>query len=155
MKIKVLNPDEWKTLKPKLIRFVQEYGELRITVPSMHAFIRTTPDKLSKNNGTQVVIAATNGKLVGVSFVANYGKDASIIVVSPPFRGHRIGSRMLQKHITQLHSVYCQVAEDNLACMNTCIQAGLRPVAFRYGTTGKPSLLFSNEQEEPLCQDQP
>lgn len=151
MNAKILIPKEWMQLKPKLLRFVHKYGENRITAESLQYFRSLQSSDLIEGRGTQVSIAWEHNKLTAVSFLSGYGKEASLLVVAPSHRGKRIGSRLLKQHISSMETVYCQVAEDNLACMNACIQAGLRPVAFRYGPTGKPSLLFSNEREVVPC----
>lgn len=153
MKVKLLSPEEWGALKPKLIRFVHKHGENRITARSLQCFRRLQPADLAKRNGTQVGIAWENNKLAAASFFSNYGKDASILVASPASRGKGIGSRLLKLHLSSLKQIYCDVAEDNLACIKACIKAGLRPVQSRYGPAGKPTFQFSNERGALPCKN--
>lgn len=154
MKLKQLRSKDWRLLKPNLLLFVQRYGENRITSESLRLFRSLQPKDLSFQQGNQICIGTDHNRLIAVSFLKNYGKDASIIVVSPSHRGKQLAKQLLQKHISQLSAVFCQVAQDNTACKNACMHAGLRPVKVLAGPAGKPSLLFSNVQEETFCKHQ-
>lgn len=152
MIIKQVKHSAWPQLKPKLLRFVTRFGENRITADSLSKMNRLQATSLHSSDEAEIYVATVGNKLAGISFLAERGKAASILVVSPDYRGQRVGAKLLRAHMTA-GTVSCHVAADNLACVNVCLDASMRPVEFLHGPTGKLTYVFTNEQENKITNE--
>lgn len=139
MLIKSLNPALLLKLKNKLLYFTKKYGERRITSDAIHWLEQKACDELSKP-GTEVLIALEHTRLIGLSGVANFGKDTAFIVVHPEHRGKQLGQKLICTHIEQLGQFNCNVAADNLPSLRMCFKAGLVATDLFAGIKGKPTL---------------
>jgi len=140
MKLHKISPPLFKRLQHYLIRFTIQHGDNRITHQAIRWLKRLKPFELK--NGTIIIVAIDNKKLVGLVAFGNYGIEESFCVVHPHYRNKGIGERLLKHSFQYLNRVYTRVATDNIPSLKVCFSSGL--VAFRLvkGPTGKPTFLF-------------
>ncbi|CAH0117764.1 hypothetical protein PAE9249_00225 [Paenibacillus sp. CECT 9249] len=150
MKIRVIEPgnaDKWPKLKQMLLRFVTKYGDGRITTDAFDRLAKLAPEHL-RRRGTQIVTAtvSVDGKkrLVGFSFVSDFGRETCIVIVHPDYRKQEIGTKLLLEQTSRLGQLMCQVALDNAASIQMCFKAGLVAAHMSDGPTGKPTFHFES-----------
>jgi RimJ/RimL family protein N-acetyltransferase len=129
----------------KWLKFIQQYGDQRITHTVRKWFASISPEEFEQP-GTDILIAVGNRLIVGISGFSQYGLQHSFAVIHPDHRSHGIGKEMLQTHIQHLGKVYTRVALDNIPSMKVCFSNQM--VAFKLfnGPTGKPTLWFGGGQ---------
>lgn len=142
-------PEQWKSRLAGLLQFLREYGERRLTYQGCKVLSRLTPLQLSRP-GFSLVVATVRGQsghqLAGISFVADYGKEACLVAVHPLYRSKHIGTKLLAAQLRHLGQLQCSVASDNYSSLKMCFNAGLAAVSLSTGPTGKPTLLLQSLQ---------
>ena len=138
--------DKWPMLRNKFTQFIIHAGDQRITVDAMKQ-LESLPFRGLQADGTQLVIATertprAKARLIGLSFVEDYGDTTCLVVVHPDYRGQSIGTKLLREQICRLGNLSCSVAMDNLSSLHMCFQAGLTAYTLIEGPTGKPTLAF-------------
>jgi GNAT superfamily N-acetyltransferase len=137
--VKSLEPDRLQMLNNKLLHFTKKYGDRRITVEALHWLEHEACAAICRE-GSGVLVAIHDSKLVGLSGAADFGRTIAFIVVHPLHRGKHIGQQLIRAHIEQMGQYNCSVAVDNLSSLKMCFRAGLSAVDLYPGVRGKPTL---------------
>jgi len=137
---------KWPLLRTKFVQFIIYAGEQHITVDALKQ-LESLPVSGLQEDGTQLLIAtertpSAKARLIGLSFVENFGDTTCLVVVHPDYRGQSIGTQLLREQINRLGNLSCSVAMDNLSSLHMCFQAGLTAYTLIEGPTGKPTLAF-------------
>ena len=138
--------EKWPVLRAKFVQFIINAGDQRITTDALKQ-LESLPVRGLQEEGTQLLIATertsrAKARLIGLSFVEDFGNTTCLVVVHPEFRGNHIGTMLMREQISRLGSLTCYVAIDNLSSLHMCFQAGLIAHHLMEGPTGKPTLAF-------------
>lgn len=139
MEIIRVDPAMWSKIKDRVVRFIQKYGEGRITRKAIRWLKELNGEHLQKN-GTFILIAAEEKKILGVIAVSNYGIDQSVVVVNPEVRQRGVGKTMIQHLLEHAEKLYGRVALDNIPSLKMCFSIGMVGFKLVEGPTGKPTL---------------
>ncbi|MNI58214.1 hypothetical protein D3C81_1591280 [compost metagenome] len=141
----------WEHQHGDFLSMLRKYGRRRISSEAYRALMKLTYADLL-NTGSSVLLAtiqAEDGtRLAGFSIVTDYGKEVSLVLVHPLYRGQGIGSQLLAKQLSILGELSCQVALDNISCLQMCFHAGLSAKRLIKVRGGKAMLLLD---EKPLA----
>lgn len=139
MQLMLITPQKLPLMRTKLIQFILDFGERRITKRSIQWLSQLTADNMLLD-GTQILAAVDEHRLIGLSCVSCFGRNTALVVIHPNYRNKHLGSRLLAKHLQLLGSLAANVACDNTASIKMCKNAGLHPDFIFRGPTGKSTL---------------
>lgn len=144
MNIKKCNMDYLKQHKTLMIRFIQRFGDKRIT----HHAIRWFKQLAHLDHpGTLIAVVTQNNSLIGLIVIGNYGLDEAFIAVHPKYRNEGVGEGLLRFTLQELPKVFTRVACDNTPSIKLCFSCGLIAYRLIKGPTGKPTLCFASGEE--------
>lgn len=139
MELIFLTPARMVLHRPKLLRFIQSYGEGRITHRGIR-WLKSIEAEEGEKPGTLFLIAKENHQLAGFFAVLDYGRKESLIVVHPKYRNQGLGRRMIEESLIKLGRFYGRVALDNLPSLHMVFGLGMVGFKLTKGPTGKPTL---------------
>jgi len=139
--IKKFTFHELISIKKKLIEFVKNNEDKRITKKTLNWFFNNIkPDGEIKD--VKIIIAFSNRKLVGLFFIADYGKLHNAIIVDKKFRGQHIAKKLVDEMKKEVTPIYVRVAIDNIPSLNLFFHSGFVATDIVDGPTGKPTLIM-------------
>lgn len=139
MPARTLDANHLARNRRRLIRFIREHGDKRITARAIRWLSSLTSDALNQG-GTIVLIYVENKKLLGMLAAADYGRQESFLVIRTDARQRGLGKQLTEAAIMQLGKLYGRVALDNTPSLRTCLSVGMVGFACITGVTGKPTL---------------
>jgi hypothetical protein len=122
-----------------LIQFFRQHGDRRITKDA-YDWIQKVKDEDLEQEGTLILCAIEQNKLVGVLIASNYGIDESFITVHKRHRNQHTAQKMVHHTIQQLGKLYGRVAMDNTPSLKVCLDNHMVAFHLFNGPTGKPTL---------------
>ena len=137
--IRKIDHEQLKKARKAMIRFIQKYGERRITASGIR-WLRQVKETHLSDDGNLILAALHERRLVGLVAIADYGRKESLIVVHPQYRRQNVAIRMVDKAFKDLGKLYGRVAIDNIPSLSMCFEAGFVAFALAKGPTGKPTL---------------
>ena len=154
MPVRILNTNALARNRSRMIHFIREHGDKRITAQATRWLAALTPEELTQN-GTIILAYVENKKLLGIMAAADYGRQESFLVIRTDARQKGLGKQLTETAITQLGKLYGRVALDNTPSLRTCLSVGMVGFSCFTGVTGKPTLWlgagdWSKEDIEPL-----
>lgn len=150
MNIQLLTGQEWVRLQPRLLAFLVRAGDKRITVAALDALRQLEPLQLAAP-GYAVAAALEKGRIVGLAAALRNGQEACVLAVHPQYRGHGIGSLLLQTMLRRCGWLQGEVALDNTSSLAACFRCGMKAVALLTGPTGKPTLRMEGAWQPIGC----
>jgi hypothetical protein len=122
-----------------LIQFFRLHGDRRITKDA-YDWIQKVKSEDLEQEGTLILCAIEQKKLVGVLIASNYGIDESFITVHKNNRNKHTAQKMVQQTIEQLGKLYGRIAMDNIPSLKVCLDNNMVAFHLFFGPTGKPTL---------------
>lgn len=141
MEIIKLDYATYKRHKTKWGKFIQSYGDQRIT-HAVRRWLASISSEEFEQPGTEILVALENRKMTGISGFSQYGLHHSFAVILPEHRSHGIAKELIQTHLRHLGKVYTRVALDNVPSMKVCFSNDMIAFKLVNGPTGKPTLWF-------------
>ncbi|MFC4776364.1 GNAT family N-acetyltransferase [Paenibacillus sp. GCM10023252] len=150
MIIQQLTPEQWLSLRKRLVGCARSFGDKRLTVHALDAFqqvqaaslLPETAEPLRPSRSI-ILLARQERRLVGLSFAEDEGEGACMLAVHPEARGQGIARALLTRMAEHWGGrLVCHVAIDNTPSIAACFGAEMVAVAMHTGPTGKPTLRF-------------
>lgn len=139
---KKVSPIEWPHVKVQLISFVRKHSGRKITLHSLRCLSSLTAEQLLLP-GYSIVTATIRGQdgpeLIGLSFVADYGETACILVIHPLYRGNGLGAQLLSAQLNEAGPTSCLVAADS-NIPSPRLKTGLQACELVPCRSGQPTL---------------
>lgn len=142
MRVLPLTPSLLERKRPLLLSFVQRYGDSRITRKAIQWLQTVTLDP--QRDGTLILVALEEKKLVGLFAIASHGLEEALLVVHRASRRRGIGKQLCETGQQLLPKLYVRVALDNTASLRCFLQSGFVGVKLLDGPTGKPTLCLAS-----------
>lgn len=139
MSIIRLTPGQFLSNRRKIIRFLRNHGDRRITLKAIR-WIREATKKDVEQEGFLALCALHHHSIIGVMVIADYGRAESIIAIHKNHRNQRIAKTMVQQAISTLGKMYGRVAIDNIPSLKICLDNGMVAFHLFTGVTNKPTL---------------
>lgn len=139
MKWLKLTSKQFQKSRKAFIQFFRKHGDRRITKEGIQWIEKMPPEKLD-TEGTIIICAINQNKLIGVLIISDYGIEESFMAVHKYNRNQDIANQMVQIAIQDLGKVYGRVAMDNIPSLKVCFENGLVAFHLFEGPTGKPTL---------------
>lgn len=139
-----LSPNQLDKHRNRLIRFIKQHGDNRITHRAIRWLSEADADQLLFQEGTAIIVALENNRLRGTFIISNYGIDEAFVVVHRDHRSQNTGKNLIQQYLNTRNKLYGKVALDNIASMKMCLANGMVAFKMTDGPTGKPTLWFGS-----------
>lgn len=139
MSIIRLTPAQFLNNRRKIIRFLRNHGDRRITLKAIR-WIKGATKKDVEQEGFLALCALHHNIIIGVLVVADYGRVESLIAIHKKYRNQHIAKRMVQQAISTLGKMYSRVAMDNIPSLKICFDNGMVAFHLFTGVTNKPTL---------------
>ncbi|MNI70533.1 hypothetical protein D3C73_1263540 [compost metagenome] len=144
------NEKAWDQQHGNILSFVRKYGRRRISSDVYRTLMKLSYDELLED-GSSVLLATIQTedgiRLAGFSIVTAFGKRICLVLVHPLYRGRGLGSKLLVRQLDILGQLTCQVAVDNISCLQMCFQSGLTAKRLIKVRGGRTELLLD---EKPI-----
>lgn len=137
-----LSPIQLEKYRTRLVQFIQQHGDNRITYRAMRWLKALDADQLLLQEGTAIIAATSDKQLRGIIIIADYGREESFVVVHRDHRTMNIASSLIQKYLEGKDKLYGRVALDNIPSMKMCLSNGMVGFKLTEGPTGKPTMWF-------------
>lgn len=135
-----LTPIQLEKHRQKLVSFIQQHGDNRITHRAVRWVKSLDPDATLLNPGTSAIAAMDDKRLRGFLIVSDYGRDESFVVVHRDYRSMNTGKNLIQQYLYHHDKLYGRVALDNIPSLKMCLANGMVGFKMTEGPTGKPTL---------------
>lgn len=139
LSIKRLPPSKLSLVRSQLVAFILRHGDRRLTREAAE-WLATVPGFKLEQDGTAILLAIADHKLVGILGAADYGQSISFAAVSAASRRNGIGESLIRRFIDMEGSFTCRVNANNYPSLRTCIKAGLIADHCWKGTGGQTIL---------------
>lgn len=142
-RLNLYDPADWPDVRLECLKFLKQCGGKRLK-PDHCRHLASLNSEGLQHPGTSIVAATVRGELgnmpIGISYAADYGREACIIAVHPLYRNRRIGSSLLRAQISELGQLHCSIAADHTVGLKMCYLAGMHPEALELDPAGRPVL---------------
>jgi ribosomal protein S18 acetylase RimI-like enzyme len=122
-----------------LIHFFHLHGDHRITKDAFDWIQKVKGEDLDQE-GTLILCAVEQNKLIGVVIASNYGIHESFIAVHKKYRNQHTAQKMVKHTIQHLGKLYGRVAMDNTPSLKVCLDNQMVAFHLFTGPTKKPTL---------------
>lgn len=139
MILRRLTKEQTLRYRRKLLLFLRKHGDRRITRSALQWLERAEARDLSEE-GTLILVALENRKLVGMILISRYGLREAAMAVHREYRNRNIAKALIHQTISTLGKMYGRVALDNLPSLKACLDNGMVGFHLFTGPTGKPTL---------------
>lgn len=139
MSIVNLSAHQFFSIRKKLIYFLRQHGDRRITTQAIRWLKQATRKEFEKE-GFLALCSLKQNRLIGVLIVADYGIKESFIAVHKHYRNQHVAKNMLQHALRHLGKMYGRVAIDNIPSLKVCLDNGMVAFHLFTGVTNKPTL---------------
>lgn len=120
--MKRLDGGTWQTYRPRLLAFIQRYGEKRI---ARRTLVRLATDEaLAYDPEGGIWVAHAGGRVLGVLAVRRAGIVLSMIVVHPLYRRAGIGVKLLNEAVRTTKRLYARISADNAPSLRLAKSTG-------------------------------
>lgn len=137
-----LIPNQLVKHRNRLIQFIKQHGDNRITHRAIRWLREADADLLLFKEGTAIITALENSRLRGVIIISDYGIDEAFVVVHRDHRSKSTGTNLIQQYLKKREKLYGKVALDNIPSMKMCFANSMVALKLTEGPTGKPTLWF-------------
>ncbi len=137
-----LSPIQFDRHRSRLVQFIQQHGDNRITHRAIRWLRELDADLLLLQAGTAIIVALSEKQLRGLIIIADYGREESLAVVHRDYRSMNIASALIQKYLDDKDKLYGRVALDNVPSIKMCLANGMVGFKLTEGPTGKPTMWF-------------
>ncbi|MEK3734077.1 MULTISPECIES: N-acetyltransferase [Paenibacillus] len=148
------DPADWPHLRRECLEFFSRCGGRRLKAGPIGHLASLSYEALHQP-GTSIVAATVRGELgsmpVGISYAADYGKEACMTAVHPLYRNRRIGSSLLRLQISELGQLHCTVATGHTAALKMCFLAGMHAEGLEMDAAGRPVLNLKGVDIRPAA----
>ncbi|UFJ41506.1 GNAT family N-acetyltransferase [Brevibacillus humidisoli] len=141
MNLLTLTPSQVERNRHLLLKFIRQHGDNRITRRAVHWLktVRLDP----REDGTRILVALDEKKLVGLFAVAAYGLKEAFLVIHRDCRSMGMGRQLSEAMQQLLPKLYVRVALDHAASLRCFMHSGFVGVKLFDGPTGKPTLYLA------------
>jgi RimJ/RimL family protein N-acetyltransferase len=139
MRLVQLSAQQLNKYRKMIVTFIKNHGDRRITKDALRWVKQAGEEELEKE-GTLLLCATEQQRVIGVVIVANYGIEESFITVHQHYRNRHVGKLMVKAVIERLGKIYGRVAIDNIPSLKVCLDNGMVAFELFTGPTGKPTL---------------
>ncbi len=147
-----LNPDQLEKYRTRLVTFIHQHGDNRITHRAIRWLKELDADQILLDEGTAVIAALDHKSLRGLIMISDYGRKEAFVVVHREHRSLNTGTKLIQQYLKTRDKLYGRVAIDNIPSLKMCLANGMVGFKLTEGPTGKPTLWFGigNWQKEDI-----
>ncbi|WP_202081375.1 GNAT family N-acetyltransferase [Caldalkalibacillus salinus] len=139
MIVRNLTGHQVEKYKKKIVDFIKRHGDKRITREAIQ-WVRQTNAAQVAQDGTVLMCALDQNKVVGVLIAVDYGMMESFIVVHRQYRNQHVAKQMVKEVVSSMGKIYGRVAMDNAPSLKVCLDNDMVAFHLFEGPTGKPTL---------------
>lgn len=149
MKWLMITPGRLPRARDRLLRFVGQHGEKRITRSAVKWLLHLQPEELAKEE-SRILAAVDQNRLAAFFAVSDSGRKEAFIVVHRNYRNRGIGKALTQRMCEAIPTLQVRVAEDNASSLRLFEAMGFLPYHRAIGPTGKPTLWLARLENSQL-----
>ncbi len=138
MKIYALSAEEFRRHRTRLVRFLRQHGERRITKDALR-WLEREPIHLCDEEGGGIWVVVDGNRLVGMAALSDYGRRESVIAVHRDYRQKGVAQELIATMRERLGKLYGRIALDNFPSLKMSFAAGFVAFDLIEGPTGKPT----------------
>ena len=147
MLVTKVSPENWRRIRKRVLTFVANHKDRHLT-PETSARLRSLRSDVLSEDGSMVLLATEQNRLLGVLACKEYGRYFSLAVVRRSERSKGVGKQLLRSAISELGEFHVEIASDNVPSLKLAFACGLTAHSVFLRDTGKVVLRLKIESHQ-------